>query len=39
MNAVAAGAGFPRLRWFGIVWLLVYLPVYASAYGLSLIHI
>ena len=34
MSAVAAGARFPRLRWFGIVWLLVYLPVYASAYGL-----
>lgn len=34
MSAIAVGAGFPRLRWFGIVWLLVYLPVYASAYGL-----
>ena len=34
MSAVDAGARFPRLRWFGIVWLLVYLPVYASAYGL-----
>ena len=29
MSAIAVGAGFPRLRWFGIVWLLVYLPVYA----------
>lgn len=24
---------FPRLRWFAILWLLIYLPSYAAAYG------
>jgi len=26
-------AGFPRLGWLGALWLLVYVPVYQSAYG------
>ncbi|MEO7794031.1 MAG: hypothetical protein ABIV06_04600 [Thermoanaerobaculia bacterium] len=26
---------FPRLRWLGLAWLAVYVPVYATAYGLT----
>lgn len=26
---------FPRLRWLGLVWLAIYLPSYAAAYGLT----
>lgn len=29
----ADGAKFPVLRWLAVVWLLVYVPAYASAYG------
>ena len=31
----AAAAGFPRLQWLGVLWLAVYLPAYASAYGVA----
>jgi hypothetical protein len=34
MRADAGPARFPRLGWLGALWLAVYLPVYASAYGL-----
>ncbi len=35
MPAAAAGAHpFPRARWAALVWLLVYVPSYAHAYGL-----
>lgn len=34
MSAGAGPARFPRLGWLGLLWLAVYLPVYASAYGL-----
>jgi hypothetical protein len=34
MTAAAERADFPRVEWIGLVWLLVYLPVYQSAYGL-----
>ena len=27
------GATSPVLRWFAVLWLLIYLPVYASTYG------
>lgn len=33
MSADAAHARFPRLGWLGLLWLVVYLPVYVSAYG------
>ncbi len=33
MSADASAARFPRLGWLGALWLLVYLPVYQSAYG------
>lgn len=33
MSAQAGPARFPRLGWLGLLWLAVYLPVYASAYG------
>lgn len=33
MSAAAGPARFPRLGWLGLLWLAVYLPVYASAYG------
>ena len=31
--ASPAGTAFPRLRWLGVLWLLVYVPAYTSAYG------
>lgn len=33
MSAPTPGSGFPRLGWLGVLWLLVYLPAYQSAYG------
>lgn len=33
MSADASAVRFPRLGWLGALWLLVYLPVYQSAYG------
>ncbi len=33
MSAATPGSGFPRLGWLGVLWLLVYLPAYQSAYG------
>ena len=33
MSTAAGPARFPRLGWLGLLWLAVYLPVYASAYG------
>ena len=33
MSAATPGSGFPRLGWLGMLWLLVYLPAYQSAYG------
>ena len=29
----SASASFPRLRWLGVLWLVVYLPAYAQAWG------
>ena len=26
---------FPRLRWLGLAWLVIYLPSYAAAYGFT----
>ena len=26
---------FPRLRWLGLAWLVIYLPSYAAAYGFA----
>ncbi len=33
MSTATPAARFPRLGWLGALWLLVYLPVYQSAYG------
>ena len=33
MNDAGAGIAFPVLRWLAVIWLLVYVPAYASAYG------
>lgn len=33
MSAAAHDGQFPGLRWLGLLWLLVYLPVYQAAYG------
>jgi hypothetical protein len=33
--AFAAERTLPRLAWLGVAWLAVYVPVYASAYGLA----
>lgn len=33
--ANAGSADFPRLRWLGVLWLAVYVPVYADAYGMA----
>ncbi|TXH77676.1 MAG: hypothetical protein E6Q88_00720 [Lysobacteraceae bacterium] len=36
MNAIASPVpAFPDVRWLGALWLLVYLPVYADAYGMA----
>lgn len=32
---MAAPHLFPRLRWLGLAWLVVYLPTYAAAYGFT----
>jgi hypothetical protein len=34
VSADAPAPQFPRLAWLGILWLLVYLPTYQSAYGM-----
>lgn len=33
--APPAAHAFPRLRWLGLVWLAVYVPSYAAAYGFT----
>ncbi len=33
MSAATPASRFPRLGWLGVLWLLVYLPTYQSAYG------
>ena len=34
-DKLPAAHAFPRLRWLGLVWLAVYVPSYAAAYGLA----
>jgi len=34
-DTLPAAHAFPRLRWLGLVWLAVYVPSYAAAYGFA----